>query len=114
MAKRAARNREFNQLELRKKIAAGNHHHQILDTLAKLSEIDDEIRKKKFLDRGEQAKYMTRIGALRTKMDGQFRLLSKYLPDLSSVKFEDDSGGNPFEAAARAWATALKAGTDDD
>ena len=114
--RRAKMNKAINQDALRQKIAAGNHHHHIIKTLDEVSKLHDEVKKKKILDKGEQAAYMTRLGALKTKLDGQFKLLNKYLPDLRSIDFKDDSGNNPLAEAAKAWAMALSAGvsTDDD
>lgn len=106
-ARRAMINREINQRELRAKIAAGNHHYHILKTIEELDKLYDAQRNKKKMDRGEQALFMSRLGALRTKLDAQFKLLNKYLPDLKMVDFGDGQGNNPMVDAARAWAQAL-------
>lgn len=112
---RAKRNKEINQRNLREKIAAGQHHSKIVMTIDELGKLDSEIKKIKVGDftREHQAKYMTRLGALRTRLDAQFKLLNKYLPDLRSIEFREGEEGNPFATAAAAWASALQLGLDD-
>lgn len=108
MAKRAAANRAINQRVLREAIAAGGHHRKIVDTLDQVTALHDSIRTKRTMTKEEQAAFMSKLAALKTKMDAQFRLLAKYLPDLRSIEFREGEGEtNPFASAARAWAEAL-------
>jgi len=105
--KRSAKNKKINQVLLRQKIAAGNHHAHILKSIDELDKLDAEVKKIKCMTREDQAKYMTRLGFLKTKIDAQFKLLNKYLPDLRSLEFKESDEGNPFVTAAKAWAEAL-------
>lgn len=107
LAARKLRNQKINQQLLREKIAAGNHHHHILKTIDELGKLDAEVKKIKCMDRADQAKYMTRLAFLKTKLDAQFKLLNKYLPDLRAIEFREGEEGNPFATAAKAWAEAL-------
>ncbi len=108
LAVRKRKNQEINQRLLREKIAAGNHHHHILTSIEELGKLDAEVKEIKNMDKPQQAKYMTRLAFLKTKLDAQFKLLNKYLPDLRSLEFRDEEGENPFASAAKAWAEALQ------
>ena len=106
--RRRAYNRRINQQVLREAIAAGNHHAKILKTLDEVNDLYESIRKRRSMTREEQAAFLSKLQTLKVKMDGQFRLLNKYLPDLRSLEFREGEGEtNPFAAAARAWAEAL-------
>ena len=110
LSKRAEANKKINQQALREKIASGNHHAHILKSIEELGKTYDEIAKIKIMDKGQQAKYMTQLAFLKTKMDGQFKLLNKYLPDVRAIEFQEGESGNPFTTAAKAWAEALNKG----
>ena len=105
--RRAKRNKRINQQLLREKIASQQHLSKINKIIEELMDINASAKRKKFFDKSDQAKALTRIGALRTALDGQFRLLAKYLPDLRSIALENEDGSNPLAAAAKAWAEAL-------
>ncbi len=55
---------------------------------------------------------VTRIGILKQRLDVQFRLLDKQIPDLKAIELSDSSGSNPLAAAAVAFAAALRVGME--
>lgn len=105
--RRGAVNKAINQAILREKIAARGHDLRANEVLKELRKIGEEVRQMKQMTKEDQAKIMTRIGALKSELDGHFKFLNKYLPDQRSVELTDPEGKNPMEAAARAWAEAL-------
>lgn len=107
-AKRRAKNKAINQAHLREAIAAGNHHHSITRTLDKVDKLYENLTARKTpMTREDQAKFMSQLAALKVKLDSQFKLLNKYLPDLRSIEFKEGEGANPLAQAAEAWAKAL-------
>ena len=117
--RRGAVNKAINQAIMRERIAARGHDTRANEVLKELRKIGEEVRALKYMDKEAQAKYMTRIGALKTELDGHFKFLNKYLPDQRSVELKDPDGNNPFERAAVAWASVVKGGltvtsTEDD
>lgn len=108
LARRAAVNRAINQKLLREQISAGQHHVHIVKALDEVAKLRQDISKKKKMTKEEQAAFLSKLQALKVSMDGHFRLLNKYLPDLRSMEFrEGDGETNPFASAAKAWAEAL-------
>ena len=106
-SKRAAQNKLLNQKSLRNKLAAAGHVGQIGVCLKRLQTISTEVARKKYLEREEQAKYIVETGVLKTRLEAHFKILNKFLPDLRSVDFQNEEGGNPLEAAISAWSEAL-------
>jgi hypothetical protein len=65
------------------------------------------VATKRIITREEQAKYITETGIIKTKLDGHFKLLNKFLPDLRAAE-TNDQGENPLAEAISSWAEALK------
>ena len=94
---RAQQLKKQREHDLRSKIQNSGQLKGALDTLQKLDDVYNEIHKipiSKFT-RQHQAKYMTMIAALKTKMDAHFRFLAKVVPDLKSVELGDPEGKAP-------------------
>lgn len=107
LMKRGAKNRSLNQAQLREKLAASGHVGRIDLCLKRLEAISDAMKKKQFMEREEQAKTMTEIAVIKTRLDSHFKMLNKYLPDLRSAELDDD-GESPLTAAIEAWAKAVR------
>ena len=73
-----------NQELIRAKIAAENHHYavvQCLEEIVKTAEELDTLKNVRGLRKNQIGIVMAKIAAIRIRMAGHFRLLSKYLPD---------------------------------
>ena len=108
--KRAVHNKKLNQQALREKLSTANHIGRIGTCLKRLEAINAQVARKQGLEREEQAKYITEVGVLKTRLDAHFKLLNKFLPDLRSIDFQTEDGENPLEAAISAWSRALPKG----
>ena len=103
---RRDRNKAINQKLLREKLAASGHVGRIGTLLKRLDTMRGNVAKKTFLEREEQAKYITETGIIKTELDSHFKLLNKYVPDLRATETNDE-GENPLAEAMAAWAKAL-------
>lgn len=111
--RRAKKNREINQVELRAALAAGQHHVNIVSTVQQIDTLFNGISKRKFMEKEEQAAFMSKLAALRIKGEFQLRLLGKYLPDLRSVDVGTGGPDAPLSHALAAWAQALDRGVEE-
>jgi len=104
--KRVVRNRAINQQSLLEKLAVGGHVSRIGVLLKRLDTMRSSVAKKTFLEREEQAKYITETGIIKTELDSHFKILNKFLPDLRASETNDE-GENPLAEAIASWTKAL-------
>lgn len=71
----AERNREVRVKALRDQLSAQGHVQHVIDIIDKLTDLD------KGLDQIEVAR-------LKVAMDGKFKLIGKYMPDLKSIEIQ--------------------------
>jgi hypothetical protein len=85
-------NNRLRQEDLRKKISQSKQLSALLCCLEAIGEIDNGLKTKQKLSTEERALHMTRLAALKSKMEGHMRLLKKILPDMQStpVTWSDD------------------------
>lgn len=106
--KRAVLNKRINQQAMRDRLQKQGHISEVIRCIKELDQMDANLKKRrKALTDAEQKKIMLRTGILTKAIDSRMKLISKYLPDLRSINFEDEDGGNPLETAISAWAKAL-------
>lgn len=112
MRRRAEINRTINQEVLRETIAASCQHRHILNSLQEVDDLRATIKDRSRVDKGQQAAFMCKLGALKVKIDAQFKLLNKYLPDLRNMELGTGDEKTPLSKALRNWADALEKGTE--
>ena len=83
--------------DLRQKIMNSRQLEQTMKTLETLGDVYKQISKvpvQRFT-RQHQAKYMTMISALKTKLDAHFKFLVKVVPDLKAVELQEGGDKGP-------------------
>ncbi len=92
----SARKKE-KQDELREKLQCGEYLRQIEKISQDLEKINRLLkRERKKLNANETGTVKTRILALKTRADINFKRLAKVLPDLKMISLEDENGNNPL------------------
>lgn len=105
-----------NQELIRAKIAAENHHYsvvQCLDEIVKTAKELDDINKRG-LRKNQIGVVMAKIAAIRIRMAGHFRLLSKYLPDAVPIAGLPDDPGDLAKKLAAAFQEMNRADKNND
>lgn len=77
---RAQANRRIRQEALREQLSKQKHVEQVIETLEKLNDLDDELDS-------------VQVQRLAKVIDARFKLINKYLPDIKEV-FSEVTGEN--------------------
>lgn len=87
--KRARENRAIRQQALREQLAEQCRIQHIIDNLNKIESLDPA-----------QKESMNELNILKVANEQRFKLLNKYLPDLSNITLEGDEN-NPLNASIK-------------
>lgn len=107
--RRAMRNKALNQQVIRERLANQGHVSEVIRCIKELDKMESNLKRRKTKLRDDEVqKIMMRTGILTKAIQARMKLISKYLPDLRSIDFQDKDGDNPFAKAAKAWVEALE------
>lgn len=73
-------NRRIRQEALREQLSAGLHHQQVLVSIEKIADLDEELD-------------AHQINRLKIAMEARLKLMNKYLPDLKATEISGPDGG---------------------